>query len=61
MEVTLAEYELVVNYDKCKGCRLCETACAIHHGGRADPNKSSVRIIKLEGEADVISIPSKLC
>ena len=55
----MAEYELVVNYDKCKGCRLCETACAIHHGGRSDPKKSSVRIIKIEGEAEVISIPAK--
>ena len=55
----MAEYELVINYAKCTGCRICETACSMHFGLGADPQKSRVRIVKLEGEADVISIPVK--
>ncbi len=55
----MAEYELVINYTKCTGCRLCEMACSIHFGGGANPQKSRIRIVKLEGEADVTSIPVK--
>ena len=55
----MAEYELVVNYDKCTGCRICETACSIRLGAEVNPQKSRIRIVKLEGEADVIAIPVK--
>ena len=55
----MAEYELVVNYEKCTGCRLCEMGCSMYHGLGANPEKSRVRVIKLEGEADVVSIPVK--
>jgi len=55
----MAEYELVVNYDKCTGCRICETSCSMHLGRGANPQKSMIRIVKLEGEADVTSIPVK--
>ena len=53
----MADYELVLNYDKCTGCRICETACSVHHGLGANPERAMIRIVKLEGEADVVSIP----
>ena len=53
----MAEYELVLNYDKCTGCRICETACSVRHGFGANPEKAMIHIVKLEGEADVVSIP----
>ena len=55
----MAECELIVNYDKCTGCRICETACSVRHGFGANPEKAMVHIVKLEGEADVVSIPVK--
>ena len=57
----MADYELVVNYDKCTGCRLCETVCSMCHEPKSEvnPQKSRIRIVKLEGEADVTSIPVK--
>ena len=55
----MADYELVLNYDKCTGCRICETACSMRHGLGANPEKAMVHIVKLEGEADVVSIPVK--
>ena len=55
----MAEYELVVNYDKCTGCRICEMACSIRHEAEVNPQKSRIRIVKLEGEADVIAVPVK--
>ena len=53
----MAEYELALNYDKCTGCRICETACSIRHGLGANPEKSMIHIVKLEGEATVVSVP----
>ncbi len=55
----MADYELVLNYDKCTGCRICETACSVHHGLGANPERAMIHIVKLEGEADVVSIPVK--
>ena len=56
----MAEYELVVNYDKCTGCRICEIACSMHNIGLGvNPQRSKIRIVKLEEEADTISIPVK--
>jgi len=53
----MADYELVLNYDKCTGCRICETACSVRHGLGANPERAMVHIVKLEGEADVVSLP----
>ena len=53
----MAVYERVFNYDKCTGCRICETACSMHFGLGSNPQKSRIRIVNLEGEADVTYIP----
>ena len=53
----MAGYELILNYDKCTGCRICETACSMRHGLGANPERAMIHIVKLEGEADVVSIP----
>ena len=55
----MAEHELLINYEKCTGCRICEVACSIHHVKAANPQKARIHIVKLESEADVISIPVK--
>ncbi|MFC1912582.1 4Fe-4S dicluster domain-containing protein [Chloroflexota bacterium] len=55
----MADCELVINYDKCTGCRICETACSVRHGFGANPEKAMIHIVKMEGEADVVSIPVK--
>jgi benzoyl-CoA reductase subunit BamC len=38
--------ELLVNNDKCSGCRSCEVMCSFHHYGRINPRKSRVRVIR---------------
>jgi len=53
----MKDYVLAVDYDKCTGCRICETACSISNAGETNPSKSRVRIVKIEGEADVLPIP----
>ena len=41
---------LVVNYEKCTGCRLCELVCAVKHDGVSNPTRSRIKVIKWEGE-----------
>jgi len=53
----MKDYVLVINYENCTGCRICETACSIKNAGETNPSKSRVRIVKIEGEADVTPIP----
>jgi carbon-monoxide dehydrogenase iron sulfur subunit len=35
---------LVVNLDKCTGCRSCELACSFAHHGEFNPSKSAVHV-----------------
>ncbi|HEY72007.1 MAG: 4Fe-4S dicluster domain-containing protein [Chloroflexi bacterium] len=39
---------LVVDYEKCTGCRNCEMACSVFHVHVNNPTKSAVRIVKWE-------------
>ena len=36
---------LVVDYDSCTGCHLCELACSIKHGGVINPYLSSISVL----------------
>jgi carbon-monoxide dehydrogenase iron sulfur subunit len=42
---------LVVDHEKCTGCRLCEMVCSVKHAGVSSPSRSRIHIIKwpLEG------------
>jgi Fe-S-cluster-containing hydrogenase component 2 len=42
---------LVVDHEKCTGCRLCEMVCSVEHAGVNSPSHSRIHIIKwpLEG------------
>jgi carbon-monoxide dehydrogenase iron sulfur subunit len=35
---------LSIHPQKCNGCRLCETACALFHTGEVDPDRSRIKI-----------------
>jgi len=48
---------IAIDYDKCTGCRICELACSLLNTGETDPEKSRIRIVKIEEEADTLSIP----
>lgn len=39
---------LLVDPDKCTGCRICETVCSLHKEGECAPSKSRVRISSRE-------------
>lgn len=42
MRITL----ILLNPERCKGCRICEVACGFHHTGHKafDPSRSSTHI-----------------
>ena len=37
---------LVVNIDKCTGCRLCELACSYKHFKTMNPKKSRIHVVR---------------
>jgi carbon-monoxide dehydrogenase iron sulfur subunit len=40
--------QLVVDYTKCTGCRICELACSAKHEGRFQPSLARLKIIKYD-------------
>ena len=39
---------IVVDPDRCNGCRLCEIVCSVKKEGVSDPSRSRIRIIEWE-------------
>jgi len=39
---------LVVDHEKCTGCRQCEMVCSVFHNGASNPSRSRIRVIKWE-------------
>ena len=37
---------LVVDHEKCTGCRLCEMVCSVKHTGVSNPTRSRIHVIK---------------
>jgi len=37
---------ILVDQDKCTGCRLCEMVCSVKHEGVSNPSRSRISIIK---------------
>jgi Fe-S-cluster-containing hydrogenase component 2 len=37
---------LVVDHEKCTGCRLCEIVCSVKHTGASNPSRSRIHVIK---------------
>ena len=55
---------LVVNLDKCTGCRVCELACAYKHFKAMNPARSRIRVVRAAHEpidAPVYCIQCGLC
>jgi len=41
---------LMINHEKCTGCRLCELVCAVKHDGVSNPTRSRIKVMKWEME-----------
>ena len=52
---------LMIDYEKCTGCRLCELVCAVKHDGVSNPVRSRIRVIKWEAEGVYVPMSCQQC
>lgn len=52
---------LIVNSEKCTGCRLCEQVCSVSHEGVSNPIKSRIQVVKWEEEGRYIPMTCQQC
>jgi carbon-monoxide dehydrogenase iron sulfur subunit len=39
---------LVIDQQKCTGCRQCELVCSVYHTGSSNPSRSRIKVVKWE-------------
>ena len=39
---------LLIDHEKCTGCRLCELVCSVFHNGSSNPSRSRIKVVKWE-------------
>jgi len=42
------EKVLMIDYEKCTGCRLCELVCSVMHDGVSNPARSRIKVMRRE-------------
>ena len=52
---------LLINHEKCTGCRLCEQVCAVRHHGASNPSRSRIRVMKWEMEGLYVPVSCQQC
>ncbi|MFC2039012.1 4Fe-4S dicluster domain-containing protein [Chloroflexota bacterium] len=52
---------LVLDHEKCTGCRACELACSIKHEGVSNPERSRIKIVKWEWEGRYVPMSCQQC
>ena len=52
---------LMIDYEKCTGCRLCELVCSVKHEGASNPARSRIKIVKWEWEGRYVPMGCQQC
>ena len=52
---------LIVDPDKCTGCRICEMYCSLHKTNTCNPSRSRVNVIKWEEENIMVPVMCQHC
>jgi carbon-monoxide dehydrogenase iron sulfur subunit len=52
---------LVIDHEKCTGCRACELACSVYHTGVSNPSRSRIKVIKWEWEGLYLPMTCQNC
>lgn len=48
---------IVLDLERCTGCRVCEAVCSLVNEGEADPTKSRIRVVRKVEEQILRAIP----
>ena len=57
----LTDKILIVDPDRCTGCRICENACSFFHYGEFNPRRGYVQVLKREPEGVFIPVMCLHC
>ncbi len=52
---------LIVDAQKCVGCRTCESYCALKHHGVSNPARGRIHVVKWEADAVYVPINCRRC
>jgi anaerobic carbon-monoxide dehydrogenase iron sulfur subunit len=52
---------LVIDHEKCTGCRQCEMVCSVFHNGASNPSRSRIRVIKWENVGFYLPMTCQNC
>jgi carbon-monoxide dehydrogenase iron sulfur subunit len=52
---------LMINYEKCTGCRMCEFVCTVVHQGVSNPSRARIKVVKWEAEGLYIPMSCQQC
>lgn len=52
---------LIVDHEKCTGCRLCELVCSVKHTGASNPSRANIHVVKWEDEGFYLPIFCQHC
>jgi Fe-S-cluster-containing hydrogenase component 2 len=52
---------IIVNHEKCTGCRQCELVCSVNKTGTSNPSRSRISVIKWEGEGFYLPMLCQQC
>lgn len=52
---------LMIDHEKCTGCRLCELVCSVMHEGVSNPMRSRIKVMKWEAEGLYIPMSCQQC
>ncbi|RLB00119.1 MAG: 4Fe-4S dicluster domain-containing protein [Deltaproteobacteria bacterium] len=52
---------LIIDHEKCTGCRLCELVCSVYHSGVSNPTRSRIHIVKFYNQGIYIPMVCQQC
>lgn len=55
------EKSIVVDFNKCTGCRICELVCSLRHFGESNPKLSCIRVVSMEETKEAFPLGCANC
>jgi Fe-S-cluster-containing dehydrogenase component len=52
---------LIIDQEKCTGCRNCELVCSVKHTGASNPTRTRINVIKWENEGFYLPMVCQQC